>query len=89
MKSIIKVKFLRENAQLPSRYSSDSAGFDLYAIEETVIPASVIDNERRLNVGAAIIPTGLAIQLPHGTVGKLASRSGFSMNFNIENQVIV
>ncbi len=84
MKSAIKVKFLRENAKLPSKYSDGSAGFDLYATDETVVPASVINSEGRLDVGRAIVPIGLAIQLPSGTVGKLASRSGLSMQSNIE-----
>lgn len=84
MKSTIKIKFLRENAKLPSKYSNGSAGFDLYATEEAIVPASVIDSEGRLDVGRAIVPIGLAIQLPSGTVGKLASRSGLSTQFNIE-----
>ena len=84
MKSTIKVKFLRENAKLPSKYSNDSAGFDLYAAEEVVVPASLIDTEGLLNIGKAIVSTGIAVQLPSGTVGKLASRSGLSTQFNIE-----
>lgn len=84
MNSIVKIKLLHENAKLPSKYSKDSAGFDLYAVDEVVVPASLIDNEGRLNIGRAIVPIGIAVQLPHGTVGKLASRSGLSRKFNIE-----
>ena len=84
MKTTIKIKFLRENAKLPSKYSEGSVGFDLYAAEEAVVPASLIDTQGRLDVGKLIVPIGIAVQLPYGTVGKLASRSGLSTRFNIE-----
>ena len=84
MKSIIKVQLLRENAKLPSKSTEGSAGFDLYAAEMMIVPALSKDNQGQLIVGSDIVPIGIAIQLPSGTVGKLASRSGLSMQFNIE-----
>jgi dUTP pyrophosphatase len=83
-KKKIKVKLLHINAKIPSKNSLGSAGFDLYASDNSTIPGSYIDEDRKLNIGRAIIHTGIALQLPAGTVGKVASRSGLSMKNNIE-----
>ena len=56
---ILKIKKVRENAKLPTRATSGSAGLDLYAC---------IDEPITLKKGdKAIIPTGIAIGLddPH------------------------
>ncbi len=84
MKSTLKVQLLHKNARLPSKSSKGSAGFDLYASEEVVIPASRVDAEGQFQVGKAIAPIGIAVQLPSGTVGKIASRSGLSVQLDIE-----
>jgi len=80
----IKVKFLHENAKLPLRCSKGSAGFDLYAAANSTVPPSYVDKDGELNIGRAVIHTGIAVQLPGGTVGKVASRSGLSTKYNIE-----
>lgn len=67
----IKIKRLRENAQLPSRGSVNAAGYDLYACLETesiVIPAH----------STAKIGTGLAIAVPDGYFGAIFARSGLA-----------
>jgi dUTP pyrophosphatase len=61
----------------------DADGILIYA-EDSIIPASFIDPTGKLNIGRAIVHTGIAIQLPSGTVGKIASRSGLSTKHNIE-----
>ncbi len=66
----IKVMKLRQSAQLPTYGSEQSAGADLYAcLEYNVI---IEPGETQF------IPTGLAMELPVGTVGLLYARSGLA-----------
>ena len=41
-------------------------------------------HDGRVDIGRALIPTGLAISLPSGHVGRIGSRSGLSIKHNIE-----
>jgi len=68
------VKKLSENAIIPTRGSSSSAGLDLYAAHPTVIPAK----------GKGIVPTDLSIALPEGTYGRVAPRSGLAVKNHID-----
>ena len=63
----IKVKKLREGAQLPTYGTPFSAGADLYACLEEDI--TIQPGETRK------IPTGLAMELPVGTAGLIYARS--------------
>ena len=72
----LRIKKLRENAVIPTKATSGSAGFDLYAaIDESVkIPAG----------GNAVISTGIAIALPSdGYVALIFPRSGLSVKHGI------
>jgi dUTP pyrophosphatase len=63
----IRIKKLNENAKLPFRATSGSAGADLCAcLEADVIIAS---GERKL------IPTGIAVEIPEGFGGFMFARS--------------
>ena len=64
----IRVSKLSEQAVIPTRGSIYSAGWDLYASEECVIPAQ----------GKAIIKTDIAIAIPIGYYGRVAPRSGMA-----------
>lgn len=64
----ISVAKLSETAVIPTRGSEYSAGWDLYASEECVIPAQ----------GKAIIKTDIAISIPVGYYGRVAPRSGMA-----------
>lgn len=64
----VNVKKLNENAKLPSYGSEFAAGADLYAAEGAEIPAG----ETRF------LRTGIAIELPAGTVGLIYARSGLA-----------
>ena len=61
MREEIQVKFakLDANAQLPTQGSSQAAGWDLYALEETIV----------LKGSSVMIPTGLACAIPEGWEG--------------------
>ena len=79
----MKVARLSATAKLPVRASEGAAGFDLFANERTIIPASVV-RDGRVDIGHALVPTGIAICLPEGHVGRIGSRSGLSVAKNIE-----
>ena len=67
MRELLTVEFakLSPKAKLPTQGSSQAAGWDLYALEETVI-------ERRKS---AMIKTGLAVAIPEGWEGRIRCRS--------------
>lgn len=66
----ICVKKLREAAILPTYGSAEAAGADLYACLDA--PVTIGAGE------SAFIPTGLAMQIPHGYAGLIYARSGLA-----------
>ena len=79
----MKVTKLSPNAKVPAKATDGAAGYDLFASEATVIPASVV-RDGRVEIGHALVATGIAISLPSGHVGRIGSRSGLSTRHNIE-----
>ena len=67
MRNEIQVKFakLDATAQLPTQGSAQAAGWDLYALEETIVPKGA----------SVMIPTGLACAIPEGWEGQIRCRS--------------
>lgn len=66
----VKIKKVRENAKIPAYATKGAAAVDLCAaIDE---PLTLGPGERKL------IPTGVAISIPAGTVAVLSARSGLS-----------
>ena len=66
----IKIKKLRETATIPTRGSSQAAGYDLYAdLEEPV----VIKPHSCVRIG-----TGLAVDIPDGYFGAVFARTDLS-----------
>jgi dUTP pyrophosphatase len=69
----LKVKRLDPAAVLPSYARPGDAGLDLFAA-------------RALTIGpgeSALVPTGIAIELPPGTEGQVRPRSGLALKFAI------
>ena len=64
----VRVKKLNDRAKLPAYGSAFAAGADLYACEGAEIPAGE----------TVFLHTGIAIQLPAGTVGLVYARSGLA-----------
>ena len=62
----VKVKKLSVEARVPTKGSAKAAGNDLYANEGIEIPVG----------GQVMVGTGIVIQLPHNTYGRIAPRSG-------------
>ena len=81
---ILRVKMIHPAAKSPSRMTQRSAGFDLYAAESVEIPAAQCNADGYVEVGRGLVPTGIEVELPQNTVGRIASRSGLSVNSNIE-----
>ena len=70
MKFDLRIKKLRDNAQMPTYGSEYAAGADMYAaIEEAV---TIQPNETKF------IPTGLAFEIPEGYAGFIYARSGLA-----------
>eukprot|EP00913_Durusdinium_trenchii_P004009 g3713.t1 len=68
-KEEIKVKLLHPEARLPTRGSDQAAGLDLYSTIETLVPPGE----------SVLIKTGLAVELPAGTYGRIAPRSSLAI----------
>ena len=81
---ILRVKLVHPAAKLPARMTPGSAGFDLYAAESIEVPPTRCEQDSCAEVGRALVSIGIKLQLPPGTVGRIASRSGLSVNSNIE-----
>ena len=67
----IRIKFLSENAKIPTYGSNEAAGADLYAC----IPEKVTIQPGE----SAWIPTGIAMELPVGYVGLIFARSSMGV----------
>ena len=64
---------LDEGAYKPTRAHSTDAGLDLYSREDKYIPVN----------GYAVFDTGVHIELPENTYGKLESKSGLNVDSSI------
>jgi dUTP pyrophosphatase len=69
----IAVRRLREDAVLPSQAYDGDAGFDLVACEEV----ELAPGER------AVVPTGIAVEIPDGYAGFVQPRSGLAARHGI------
>lgn len=73
---VLKVKLLYPDSEIPTRGSKFAAGYDLYSYNNDII---IIPPNSR-----ALVKTGIAITVPHGTYGRIAPRSGLSLKNNID-----
>jgi dUTP pyrophosphatase len=62
---------------LPSYQSADAAGLDLVAAVAATAPVTLLPGARQ------VIPTGIAIALPHGFEGQLRPRSGLAARHGV------
>lgn len=74
----MKIK-LDRGAFMPVRAHGTDAGADLRSPVETVVPAR----------GSRVIDTGVHIQLPHGYVGMLKSKSGLNVRHGITSEGVI
>lgn len=71
----LAIKRLHEDAKHPIYQTEHSAGMDLEALLDA--PLTLKPHER------AIIPTGIAIALPHGYEAQIRARSGMAAKFGV------
>lgn len=74
----MKIK-LEPWAIMPTRAHGTDAGLDLYAPESQIVPARE----------SAIFDTGVHVELPPGTVGIVASKSGLNVKHGIQSDGII
>src|SRR6266576_577255 len=70
----LQVQLLSPKGKVPTRGTSEAAGYDLYSAEAiTVAPHS-----------RNLVTTDIAIKVPPGTYGRIAPRSGLSVKSSID-----
>lgn len=72
---ILRVKLLSPDATVPTRAHQHDAGWDLYAAEDVQLSPYCRD---------ALVSTGVAVAIPEGYYGRVASRSSLSVKHNVE-----
>jgi dUTP pyrophosphatase len=70
----IRVQRLSETARVPRVMQDGDVAADLYASDDLVIPPH----------GRAVVPTGIAIELPPGFRGRIYPRSGLAARHGID-----
>ena len=70
----LRVKKLHPDAVIPTRTSPHSVGYDLYSMEDITVPSM----DRR------IVSTGVCATLPPGVYGRIAPRSGMTLNMGFK-----
>ena len=70
----MNITLLSSDAKLPTRATVGSAGYDLYSPD-----SGTIQPMERL-----LIPLHISIQLPVGTYGQIAPRSGLALKYGIQ-----
>lgn len=70
----VKVQLLQSGARVPTKNNPTDAGFDLYSIIDTIIPAK----QRKT------VKTGIAIEMPENMAGLIWPRSGLSVKQGID-----
>ena len=73
----IKVKKLHKDAIIPKRAHASDAGFDIYALEDTIIEPGE----------TALVKTGLAFELPDGYEMQIRPRSGITLKTKLRVQL--
>jgi len=70
----LNVSKLTSNAILPIRASLGAAGYDLFSVDSYVVLPG-----RRV-----VVSTGISIELPAGTYGRIAPRSGLAVKHGLD-----
>ena len=75
---LLKTRKLNPSAKLPERSHEGDAGLDLFAVDDVPVDRHLL-----------LIPTGVAIELPFGTVGLILDRSSMAIKgFHVYGGVI-
>lgn len=74
MEGPIPIKLLSTDAICPKRGTPESAGLDIFATADCIIPSK----------GRGRLPTGISIAIPNGFYGQLKPRSSLAWNHHID-----
>ena len=69
----LRIMKLSDKVIIPTKGSQFTAGHEIYALTDGMVPAK----------GETMVETGIAIGLPEGTYGRLATRSGMTSKIGI------
>ncbi len=64
----LKVKKISEKARIPTKHNKNDAAFDLYTIQDQILPAG----------STTIVHTGICLEIEFGFYGKIESRSSLA-----------
>lgn len=86
----IKVK-LDEGARMLERAHDTDAGADIFAPHDVTVPQSIVRSyaSGAVDVGCAIVHTGVHVELPVNTVGMLKSKSGLNVKHGIIGEGVI
>ena len=73
-KQDLQIQLLSLKGKVPTRGIPGAAGYDLYSSETITLPPHT----------RALVSTDIAIQVPIGTYGRIAPRSGLAAKFSID-----
>lgn len=73
--SVVKVIILRDGARVPCYMSPGASGADLFALPESDIELEPGD--------FAMVPTGIAVEVPEGLEGEIRPRSGLAAKYGV------
>lgn len=65
---MLEIVKLNEDAKVPVKAHDGDAGFDLFSLEEVVIPAK----------STVRVPTGIGVDVPYGYFGDVTGKSGLT-----------
>lgn len=92
----IQIQLIHPNAKIPTKATSYSAGYDLYAVEDVELPPCkkeqylAIDFDETIGVikkpvknSSMLIPLGFKMSLPIGYEAQIRPRSGLALKYGI------
>lgn len=85
----LKVKKLDTRAIIPTKAHKGDAGYDLYALEDTLIKGTEDGGTQEIDYKPSKVKTGISFEIPEGFVGLLWDRSSRGSNgFKVMGGVI-
>jgi dUTP pyrophosphatase len=79
----VRIQRLTDSATVPRRGSRHAAGYDLFASADVKVPATAATSDTGVQVGNAVVPTGLAFEIPPGYYGRVVERSGLAFKHHL------
>ena len=84
----IRVK-LDDGAFLLDRAHETDAGADIFAPHDVTVPRSEVNDDGGVDVGCAIVHTGVHVELGETTAGMVKSKSGLNVKHGIISEGVV